>query len=191
LIITRTRTTKMLLCTALGCGLAGCGGGEVGGTVTGLGTGLSVTLLNNGSDSLTVARNGSFAFADTLGADDAYAVTVKTQPVGQTCTVANGSGKLDADGNSIDDVEVSCAYLASLRGTVAGLLVGTAVTLGNGDARLVVAGNGPFAFAETLEEGSVYSVAVITQPLGTSCTVENGTGTFAASTFRDIVVNCN
>jgi hypothetical protein len=188
---TRTRVTKMLLCAALGLGLAGCGGGEVGGTVSGLGTGLSLTLLNNGGDALTVARNGSFTFADTLDANAAYAVTVKTQPVGQSCTVANGTGTLNADGDSVDDVRVSCAYLASLRGTVTGLLSGTAVTLGNGDARLVVAGNGPFAFAETLDEGSVYSVAVITQPLGATCTVENGTGTFAASTFRDIVVGCN
>ena len=48
--------TRTALCTALV--LAGCGGGgaQIGGTVSGLASGAKVTLQNNGSDTLTVAR---------------------------------------------------------------------------------------------------------------------------------------
>jgi hypothetical protein len=187
----RPRPRDILLWTAIAIGLAGCGGGEIGGTVSGLGTGLSVTLLNNGGDALTVDRNGSFAFADSLDANAAYAVTVKTQPVGQSCTVANATGTVNADSNSIDDIRVSCAFLASLRGSVSGLQSGAAVTLGNGDARLALAGNGPFAFADILDDGTTYRVVVINQPLSGNCTVQNGVGTFVASTFEDISVNCD
>ena len=40
------RATQLLCSTAAGLCLAACGGGEVGGTLTGLGSGLSVALLN-------------------------------------------------------------------------------------------------------------------------------------------------
>lgn len=176
---------------AMAIGLTGCGGGEIGGSVSGLGTGLSVTLLNNGTDALTVNANGSFTFADSLDAGAAYAVTVKTQPVGQSCSLANATGSLNAEGDSVDDVRVSCAFLASLRGSVSGLQPGAAVTLGNGDARLALAGNGPFAFADLLGDGTAYRVEVVTQPLGGNCTVLNGVGTFVASSFQDIGVSCD
>jgi hypothetical protein len=188
---TRPRSRDVLLWTAMAIGLAGCGGGEIGGTVSGLGAGLSVTLLNNGTDSLTVAANGSFAFADGLDANAAYAVTVKTPPVGQSCTVANATGTLNAQADSIDDVRVSCAFLASLRGSVSGMQSGAALTLGNGDARLALAGNGPFAFADILDDGTNFRVVVITQPLVGNCTVRNGVGTFVASTFENIDVSCD
>jgi hypothetical protein len=181
---------RLLSAAAASLCLAACGGGEIGGTVSGLGTGLSVTLLNNGSDPLTVGRNGNFTFADALRANSAYSVTVQTQPVGQSCSVANGSGTLDADNSSVDTVRVSCAFSSSLRGTVSGLLRGVALTLLNGNAQLIVTADGPFAFAEILAEGTTYDVQVQTQPLGQNCSLENGTGTFVASRFRNITISC-
>jgi hypothetical protein len=184
------RTLKLLTGLAVGLSLAACGGGEVGGTVTGLGTTLSVTLLNNGSDSLTVSRNGSFYFTERLDANAAYLVTVQTQPVGQTCDVSNGSGTLDAEGTTVDSVRVSCSFSSSLRGTVSGLRPGLALTLINGDTRLIISADGPFAFADLLTDGTAYSVRVLTQPAGLNCTVQNATDTFFARSFRDIFVDC-
>ena len=185
------RTTRLLCCLAAGLGLAGCGGGEISGTVSGLGSGLSVTLLNNGSDALTVRRNGSFTFADTVAANGAYAVTVGTQPVGQTCSVAGGNGTIDADGSSIDSVSVTCAFSASLRGVVSGLAPGVAVTLINGGSQLAVAANGPFAFPEVMSDGTRYELRVLVQPAGANCVVQNGSGTFIAASFLDVSVLCN
>jgi len=171
--------------------LAGCGGGEVAGTVSGLGSGLSVTLLNNGSDALTVRRNGSFAFNELLDPNTAYVVTVGTQPVGQACSVANGSGTINDNGDSVDDVAVSCAFSATLRGTVSGLVSGVALILGHGDERVTVAADGAFAFATELADGTRYTVQVIAQPAIGSCSVQNGSGIFYADRFTGIVVTCN
>jgi 6-phosphogluconolactonase len=89
---------------ALALGLAGCGGGSGGGSVTNpvsytiggvvanLASGESVTLTNNGSDSLTVSSNAAFVFPMPVQQGGSYAVTVKTQPVGQNCVVSSGSG---------------------------------------------------------------------------------------------------
>lgn len=177
-------------CVAAMLTLAGCGGGEVGGTVSGLGSGRSVVLLNNGADALTVSANGRFAFADLLSANSAYAVTVGTQPSGQTCSVANGSGSIDGDRTSVDDVQVSCSFVAALRGTVSGLREGTALTLANGSERLAVSADGAFAFSTTLAEGTAYSVSIVSQPAIGSCSLSNGSGSFFAASFTDVLVTC-
>lgn len=180
---------RIACCAAVAFGLSACGG-EIGGTVTGLGTGRSVTLLNNGTDSLTVTSNGPFAFIDFLDAESAYVVTVMTQPVGQLCNVADGSGTTNAQADSVDTVRVTCADLASLAGTVSGLSLGTAVILGNGSVRLQLTSSGPFAFPGTISTGTAYDVIVITQPLGATCTVANGAGIFDENVATNVEVTC-
>jgi len=76
---------------------------SIGGTVSGLdGT---VVLLDNGADDLSVSANGAFAFATRIASGAAYSVTVGTEPDGQTCEVANGSGTATTD---VTDVTVEC-----------------------------------------------------------------------------------
>jgi hypothetical protein len=77
----------------------------VGGSVTGLASGQSVALLNNAGNSTTVNSNTSFTFSTAINSGGAYAVTVGTQPTGQTCTVTNGSGNVSAN---VTNVSVSC-----------------------------------------------------------------------------------
>ncbi len=83
----------------------------VGGNVSGL-TG-TVTLLNTikqtgkngktstGIDTLGVTANGPFTFGLQLAYGSTYAVTVKTQPQGQVCTVTGGTGTANANVSSI------------------------------------------------------------------------------------------
>ena len=105
--------------------LAGCGGGgddndggggtggggtggvsyAVGGEVLGLGAGKTVVLQNNGGDDLRKNANGKFEFGKRLAAGQAYQVRVSTQPAGQSCTVANGSGTVSA---AVSNVKVTC-----------------------------------------------------------------------------------
>ena len=179
---------------ALVLGLAGYGGSDaatIGGSLSGLGTGLSVTLQNNGGDSLTLTGNGSFGFATTIAGDGVYDVTVLTQPVGQACLVVNGSGNVDSAADSISTVTVTCQATASLEGTVSGLVAGTAVTLSDGSVLLPVATNGPFAFVGTMLPGTGYNVSVVTQPLGGTCAVSNGSGTIPATGTTNVVVTCS
>ena len=101
----------------------------VGGTVSGLSG--TVVLQDNGADNLTVTANGPFTFATGLASGAAYAVTVKTNPAGQTCTVANGSGTMGSA--NVTNVAVSCSAnpTFTVGGTVSGLS-GTVVLQDNG-----------------------------------------------------------
>ena len=165
-------------------GLAGCGGAamdaSIGGTLTGLASASTVVLQDNGAANLSLTANGSFEFATFLPTDASYTVTVLTQPVGQTCTVANASGTVDATDN-VTDVAVTCVTSASLVGTVSGLAAGTSVTLGDAGVLLPIASNGAFAFPGVLPDGTAYSVTVTVPPVGETCTVTNGQGTVPAS----------
>ena len=75
-----------------------CAGGtfNVSATVSGLLANTSVVLQDNGGDNLTVSTNGIASnFNTPIATGASYAVTVLTQPAGQTCTVgANASGKV-------------------------------------------------------------------------------------------------
>ena len=64
-------------------------------------------LQDNGGDDLSVSANGPFNFATKLAGGAAYNVTVKTNPSGQTCSVANGSGTIAAA--DVTNVAVSCS----------------------------------------------------------------------------------
>jgi hypothetical protein len=79
----------------------------VGGTISGL-TG-TVVLQNNGGDNLTRSSNGSFTFATSLAVGASYSVTVSSQPSGQSCDVANGSGTVSS--SNVTSVTVTCTTL--------------------------------------------------------------------------------
>src|SRR5258708_2206865 len=102
--------TASALLVLYACSGGGGGGASavasftVGGTVWAL-TG-TVVLQNNGGGDLTIQANGAFTFAAALADASPYAVTVLTQPAGQTCTVANGAGTVA--GANITTVTVSC-----------------------------------------------------------------------------------
>ena len=89
-------TNAQIACTAIQYSLAY--------TVSGLGSGNTVVLSLGGVDK-PVAANGSGSYADALTHGQPYALTVKTQPTGQTCTVASGSGTASAD---VSGVAVVC-----------------------------------------------------------------------------------
>jgi hypothetical protein len=179
--------------------LAACGGGSgsasIGGTVTGLRNGLTLVMQNNASDNFSITGNGAtsftFSFATALSAGNSYNVTVLTQPLGQTCTIANGSGTVDSSGDSIGSVAVTCATTSSVVGTVSGLLPGVAVTLSSNGTSLPIAVNGNFSFPGILTTGSTYTVTVTQQPAGQTCTIANATGIVVANTPSVVTVTCN
>ena len=93
---------------------------SVGGNLSGLASGKTVVLRNNGTDDLTLSANGAFAFATKVVGAAAYAVTVQTQPVGQTCTVSNGVGTVSS--SNVSSVTVSCVVSPTTTTTTATLL---------------------------------------------------------------------
>lgn len=187
--------TQIFSAASLSLFLVGCGGGAasfgtVGGTVTGMNSGQSVTLQNNGGDDLTVTGNTSFTFATSLVELTKFSVTVLVQPVDQTCTVTRGTGVIPNDGSTANKVVVACAP-NSIGGTVTGLAPGASVTLDNGAAVQVAVGqNGTFTFPGLLAAGTAYAVTVVTQPAGQTCTVDNPAGTAAAGVQGLVAVSC-
>lgn len=178
--------------------LAACWGAvRVGGTLSGLPSGASVTLQNNGGDNLTLNANGAYEFSRTLDEGAAYSVTVLTQPAGATCSVANASGTISTNARDVTNVNVTCEVTASIGGTVSGLLAGTAVTLTNSGpagGTVVVATNGAFALPGGIRpNGEAYNVTVATngQPAGLTCVVANGSGNVVTGTPANITVTCS
>ncbi|MGZ6034932.1 MAG: beta strand repeat-containing protein, partial [Myxococcaceae bacterium] len=164
---------------------------SVGGTVTGL-TGAGLVLRNNGADDLSLGTSGPFAFATALTGGSAYAVTVATQPSGQTCTVSNGSGIIGSA--NVTSVVVSCITdplpTYTVGGTVSGLNGPGLVLQDNGADNLSIGGNGPFAFSTALTGGDHYSVTVLSQPAGQTCAVSGGSGTIGSANVTSVVVGC-
>ena len=167
---------------------------SVAGTVSGLASGNSVTLTNNGGDTLVVSADGAFAFTSEVDDGGAYDVAVSVQPTSpnQTCSVANGTGSID--GEDIATVAVACVTtMYTIGGSVSGLAAGNGVTLtNNGGDALVISADGSFTFATALDDGSAYEVAVSLQPTDPdqTCTVSTGSGTLAGANVTDVVVNC-
>lgn len=190
------KLVTLLFCIITVLNVAGCGGyvpATISGTVSGLSSGATVSLLNNGRETITVGNNGSFSFATEFYAQATYSVVVLTQPHGESCTVANGNGTINSAVDSVSNVLVTCVPAGPVGGTVSGLSSGTTVILKNNGADLLsITSNGPFFFANAVTSGSSYSVAVATQPSGETCTVSNGTGTVDASLSNtgNVVVNC-
>src|SRR5262245_56369658 len=97
----------LLSAVVSGCGGGGGGSGGGGGggpgavqrysvaaNVVGLASGTTLSLQNNGADTVNVTADSGIAFPTRLAAGSAYNVTVSTQPAGQTCVVFNGAGTM-------------------------------------------------------------------------------------------------
>jgi N-acetylneuraminic acid mutarotase len=104
----------------------------VGGAVSGLASGRSLVLQDNGGDNLTLTQSGTFAFATKVANGSAYGVVVLTQPAGQNCTVTLGSGTMPA--NDVGAVAVNCSarIWTWLGGSSAANATGAYGTLGLG-----------------------------------------------------------
>jgi hypothetical protein len=176
--------------------LAACGGfgtdSIIGGTLTGLGAGLSIVLTDNGADNLTLTSDGKFVFATKVAAGSAYSAAVLTQPIGQTCTVANASGTVNVAGSDVTNIAVTCATTSSVFVTVTGLAAGTGVTLSNGTTALSIASNGSYAFPGLVAAGSTYTITITVPPvLPHKCTLANDTGTIPATGGVTVTVTCS
>lgn len=83
----------------------------VGGSVVGL-VG-NVTLSHNIADIQVVTTDGAYTFAQPLSDGAAYSVQVDSEPVGQDCLVAQGSGTIS--GADVTGVVVTCVDQATVR----------------------------------------------------------------------------
>ena len=159
---------------------------SIGGTVMGL-TGPGLVLQNKGGDNLAVSAGAtSFTFATPVVSGSAYSVAILTQPVGENCTVSNGSGTASAN---VTNASVVCTQLYAIGGTVNGLHATGLVLQDNGGDNLTVgAESASFTFPTPLASQSAYRITVLVQPTGENCTVAGGSGTVSTDVIHANVV---
>lgn len=161
----------------------------VGGNLSGL-SGGTVVLQNSGGDDLPLSANGVFTFATPVQDTLPYSVTVLTQPAGQTCTVTSGDGSVA--GADVIDVVVTCSAVTfSVGGNLSGLSGGAVTLQNNSGDDLVLSANGAFSFATPVPDTSAYSITVLNQPAGQTCTVTDGTGTVSGADVTNPSVACS
>ncbi|MEP7302711.1 MAG: beta-propeller fold lactonase family protein [Caldimonas sp.] len=145
---------------------------SIGGSVSGL-TGAGLVLQNNAGDNLAVAASGPFSFTPGVAPGSAYAVTVLSQPSGQSCAVQNGSGTASA---AVSNVVVSCGASGSLAlvtnylgnslsilradATTGALTLLGSVATGANPYAVAVSPNGLYAYVGNLIGGSISAYAI-------------------------------
>jgi BspA type Leucine rich repeat region (6 copies) len=140
----------------------------VGGTLTGLPAGDTVTLQDNGSDNLTLSNNGTFTFPTALPNGHAYSVTVSGTSRGTSIltaiyspVTANGSGTIS--GANVMNVAVQCTpiYTGNLGVDMYNAAVADGTAHGGVPAVMVTNNGGPFRV--TAPSPYSYEVALIYQ----------------------------
>lgn len=190
-----------LLFLLVSCNSGGGGGSTqnftIGGDVVGLNNNTSVVLADNGGNLTTISQNRKFTFSKVIAKDSNYKITVATQPLGETCTVVDGSGyNIVSD---VNNVQVICSEKTyTIGGFVEHLNSGSSVVLYNktNDSSITVKqnGNSPtrFTFSAPVAYGSGYSVIVNSNPIGQVCAVTNHKNIIPVkSNIANILVTCS
>ncbi len=144
-------------------------------------TGLTGTLVvqDSNADTLNFTTNNTQTFTKTYASGSSYTVTVLTQPTGQTCTLSS-----NATGTITSNTTVTATCVSNFTISVAATgLTGTLVVQDNNSDTLTFTTNNTQTFAKTYASGATYSVTVLTQPSGQTCTLSsNATGTITSNT---------
>ena len=162
---------------------------SVGGTISGYTS--SGLVIANGTDRIApFSGANTFTMPNMVASGSSYAITIATQPVGLSCSVANSMGTV---GNAaVTNVAITCTDQSyKLGGTVAGLSA-AGLVLANGTDTVTVAANATsFTFPTAVAYGSPFTVAVATQPSGLTCTVSGGAGNMPANNVNTVAVTCS
>jgi hypothetical protein len=149
--------------------------------VTGLTSGTLVTKDDKG-DTLTFTSNKTLTFATGYASGSTYSVTMQTQPAGLTCTLSsNASGTITAN----ITVTATCAPAGgnfTISVATTGFTSGSLVVQDSKSDSLTFTTNNTQTFATSYASGSTYSVTVVTQPAGLTCTLSsNSSGTISSN----------
>ncbi len=201
------QTTKIAIVLAFFVTLTGCAATEdssSGGSglpelkvsVSGLQQGNNVVLISGQStaanvytenEALGITTDGTYSFG-SFSSGTSYDITVRQQPVSQTCTVTEGEGTLSAT----TTVVVTCSSESyTVSGTVVGLHTGQSVTLQNNSGdNLTVSDNTSFSFTTKVAQGATYLVTVKTQPTAQTCTPNLNSGV-VSDNVSDVSIICS
>lgn len=161
----------------------------IGVSVSGLSSGTSLVLQNNGSDNLTITANGAFTFSGNVQSGAAYAVTVFTQPTGETCSLGNNSSGTATSNVTINVTCSAGSTSYSISVSVSGLTSGTLVLQDDAGQQLSFTSSTTQTFSNTYVSGAQYAVRLVTQPTGETCATSGATSGNITSNIT-ISVSC-
>jgi uncharacterized repeat protein (TIGR03803 family) len=162
---------------------------SLGGTISGLGNNVGLTLTN-GSDTLSVgAGSTGFTMPTAVAFGSAYSVAVLAAPAGLTCTASKASGTMPA--GNLASVVISCSDQSyTVGGAIIGLVSSGLVLVNGSDTLAVAAGSTGFTMPTAVAFTSAYDVTVQTQPTGLTCSVSNGAATMGSAAVSNVAVTC-
>lgn len=169
---------------SISCSLTGY---PAGGGVTGYsGTGLTLSMTGSVPQNVTVANGAtSYVFPTALNINNTYTVSIAANPntPWQTCTFAGGvtsvSGTVTGNFTLPQITCTTNSYALSMN--ISGLTYsGLTVSLNGGAAQSITAGTVSYPFGNQLS-GSTYTVQVMTQPSGQTCTFPGGVTSVSAT----------
>lgn len=145
--------------------------------------------LSDGAEQLVILANGLATFPTSLPNNTSYAVTVTSQPRGQTCSVASSAGTVQSA--NVTAPVVNCVtnnYL--LGGALSGLAGQGNIVLANQGDQVTVSANGNFVFDKPVPYEGTFSVTTARQPRGQSCSIAGATGTMGNANAFGVTVTC-
>jgi hypothetical protein len=178
--------------------LASCGGDKVDGgevsfhNVRAEVTGLNGSLILSTNGKLTtVSEDQSESQLTLLEEGVVYNVITVLQPVGQQCSINDGSGVV---GQADININVNCENIEyTIKGYVSGLINEIVLSIDEeqGGSNLAIDADGVFDSERVYIHGDNYSISIATQPTGQICAIFNGSGTFDVAYMANIAVTCD
>ncbi len=183
--------------------LLACGGGgttqsttsyTVGGSLSGLASGQSVSIAGASGVSATFSANGNYTFVAAVPDGATYNLSISAQPNGQICSISNASGTVSGVG--VNNVAVSCGNTLNttsyaVGGSLSGLASGQSVSIaGASGASVTFSANGNYTFVVAVPDGATYSLSVSAQPIGQICSISNPSGTVRGAGINNVAVSC-
>ena len=191
------RSGLALLCAVALASCGGSGGGSMllSGGITGLTK--SGLVLVNGSETVTpLAGDTAFQFPNLIAVNDNFNITIKTQPTGAVCTIANNVNT--ANIYTVQQTVVTCVTNTWTLGGVVNGLTSTGLLLSNGSdvvsptpSASTPGAPTTFTFPIKVADGAAFGVTVLSQPLSGTCKVADpSVGTMPAGNYTNLLVNC-
>lgn len=183
------------LALALAAALAACGGSatfEVKGTVANVQY-PGLVLTNNGVELPIAVGATTFAFPGSIEYGETYNVSVKANPLHQTCEAAEIYRADTAGRLATIDVPVRCLVNTfALGGKITGLSTeGLVLTNGSTGGTVAVVKDATVVVFPAVAFGQSYGITIVKQPTGQTCTVANGVGVMGDAIVDNVAVTCN
>jgi len=166
----------------------------VGGSITGINSGGTLSISNRIGNSVDHQKNRmifrtdtTYIFSRRVERGETFQVAVEGSPENQRCTVSNGTGLVSAN---VSNVDIHCVTPPrySVGGSVTGLSSPLILKI-NGGETVTVASDSSYTFPSRLMSGTAYQVAVHNEPANQDCAITNASGTLGGN-VTNISVSC-